>query len=199
MRISCYYALIGVAHLATDENILAAIELAMDEVRNGAMRFKDLRRALHVLTDERRRDAHDERHAHGCTLCGYEPTDSEIRKYLGPPAVAPRASWAQLSCESPLDGRCSSAPSLSEQPVDLILPVDVYESCPLRSLLAGRKRKAGTFPLPLEQAVDMRRYAAVRGGEEVGDSGGGRNHDRCDLRTHGVDCQHVMGWGRASG
>lgn len=42
MRISCYYALIGVAHLATDENILAAIELAMDEVRNGAMRFKDV-------------------------------------------------------------------------------------------------------------------------------------------------------------
>ncbi|KAI5842014.1 hypothetical protein BZA05DRAFT_422706 [Tricharina praecox] len=141
MTIRCYYALIGAAHTATIEKIKAAIRLAIKEVRRGAIRYHDLSAAENVLTSQRCREEYDRRHARGCQVCIRQP--------------------AGLEAESPL-ARIGSHPSRSKQPVDVTRRVGVYKTCPLRSLLAKRQRKAGTFSRPLWEAADTKRCAAAK-------------------------------------
>ncbi|KAI5843771.1 hypothetical protein BZA05DRAFT_422086 [Tricharina praecox] len=159
-RISCYYALIGVAHDATTEEIKAAIELAFEEADDNGISVKtvQLRTASNVLTSLRRRENHDRRHAHGCTLCIYAP----VRRR---PDVTLMKPWVGRPSESPIV-RERPAPSLSEGP-DVTQWVDVYGTCPLRALLVARskrrQRKLGkgrTFPQPLWEAADTKKYAA---------------------------------------
>ncbi|KAI5856122.1 hypothetical protein BZA05DRAFT_442780 [Tricharina praecox] len=155
VRVSCYYALIGVAHDATTEEIQAAIELAFEEADSNGISVKTLRTAYNVLTSLRRQENHDRRHAHGCTLCIYEPVKRK-------PEVALMKPWVGMPSESPID-RTGPAPRISEGP-DVTQSVDVYETSPLRALLAvrsrRRQRKGRTFLQPLWEAADTKTHAA---------------------------------------
>ncbi|KAI5842008.1 hypothetical protein BZA05DRAFT_449368 [Tricharina praecox] len=142
MTIRCYYALIGAAYTATTEEIKAAIVLAIKEVRRGAIRFQDLSAAENVLTRQRCREEYARRHTRaGCHVCISQPV--------------------RLEAESPLV-RKGRQPSLSELPVEVARRFGIYSTCPLRSLLAKRQTKAGTFPQKLWQAADTKRYAAAK-------------------------------------
>ncbi|KAI5844214.1 hypothetical protein BZA05DRAFT_421981 [Tricharina praecox] len=140
MTIICYYALIGAAHWATPEQILAAIELAMEDVNNGDLSVDLLRTVMHVLLSPERRAAHDRMHRLDCGMC-------------------PR--WFNLAPDSPLADKASLSRSFSEQQPDASLWVKV--PCPLRSLVAKRQRKGRrTAPRPLWEAADTKRHAAAK-------------------------------------
>ncbi|KAI5842001.1 hypothetical protein BZA05DRAFT_422690 [Tricharina praecox] len=136
-----YYDLIGVAHFATHDQILAVIELAMEAVMKCHLSVDLLRTAMHVLLSPERREAHDRRQG----------------------ALCPK--WFKRTADSPLADKGSSSLSFSEVPPDVSEWIKV--PCRLRSLVAKRKRKGRTISSrPPWEAADTKRGRAAKAAKE---------------------------------